>query len=300
MRGADFSELTAFAAVIRHGNFARAAAYLGVTPSALSQTIRKLEDRLNLHLLNRTTRSVSPTEVGRRLAERLLPVLDDLNHLVDDTAVSEGEVAGALRLNVPRIALASLAEIVPEFLARHPRVTMELVPDDSLVDIVRENYDAGIRLGERLQSDMIAIPFGGDLRMGVYGAPEYLKAHGTPTHPRDLARHACIGIPMPSDGSPYRWEFEKDGEALRISVHGPLVSGDSSLRLAGAIKGLGLTYIFDTEAAPHVETGQLLPVLEDWTPHFPGCFLYYPNRRNIAAPLRAFIETVQQWNRKSR
>lgn len=295
MRSGDFAELRAFAAVVRHGSFTRAAAHLGVSPSALSQTIRALEDRLGQRLLNRTTRSVAPSAAGLALAERLLPVLDDLDGVVDTAFAAAGEVSGPLRLDVVRVAMPYLARLVPGFLARYPRVRLEVASNDALVDIVALGFDAGIRLAERLEGDMIAVPFGGDLRMICVAAPDYLARHPTPIHPRDLADHACMVTLTPSTGTPYRWEFEKDGEALRIAVDGPLVSRDTDLRLAATVAGVGIGFFFEDEVRDLVAAGRLVQVLADWTPAFPGAYLYFPSRRNPAPPLRAFVDYVREF-----
>ncbi len=276
MRGADYSELRAFAAVIRHGSFTRAATHLGMSPSALSQTIRALEDRLGQRLLNRTTRSVAASHAGQALAERLLPVLDDLDGVLDATFAAAGEVAGPLRLNTARVAIPMLSALIPGFLARHPRVTLEVVANDALVDIVAQGFDAGIRLSERLEVDMIGVPFGGDLRMAAAAAPAYLAAHGTPLHPRDLERHQCLVTLAPSSGTPYRWEFEKDGEALRTAVTGPLLTEDPGLRQGAARAGLGIGFFFEAEIAAELSDGSLVRLLVDCTPPYRGCKLYFP------------------------
>ncbi|HVG47631.1 MAG TPA: LysR family transcriptional regulator [Rubellimicrobium sp.] len=290
MRPSDYAELRAFAAVLRHGNFTRAARHLDLSPSAVSQTVRALEERLGTRLLHRTTRSVAPTEAGSRLAERLLPLLDDLATMASAAALPEGAPAGRLRLNSNRFAARHiLAPLIAPFLRAHPQVTLELVVEDAFVDIVAEGFDAGIRLGEALEADMIAMPLGPDLRMAVVAAPAYRAARGTPEHPRDLARHACLGLTY-SDGSPYRWEFEKGTTELRVAVESPFVSSDPPVRLAAARDGLGLTYCFEEEATELLASGALVRVLADWTPPFPGCYLYHPSRRQVPAPLRAFID----------
>lgn len=297
MRGTDYAELRAFAAVVRHGSFTRAAAHLGVSPSALSQTIRSLEDRLDQRLLNRTTRSVAPSAAGQALAERLLPVLDDLEGVVDTAFAAAGEVSGPLRIDAVRVAIPHLSRLVPGFLARYPRVRLEIASNDALVDIVALGFDAGIRLAERLEGDMIAVPFGGELRLICVASPDYLARRPAPDHPRDLADHACLVTLTPSTGSPYRWEFEKDGEALRIGVDGPLVSRDIDLRVAAAVAGVGIGFFFEDEVRDLVASGRLVQVLADWTPAFPGCYLYYPSRRNPAPALRAFVDHVRDWGR---
>jgi DNA-binding transcriptional LysR family regulator len=297
MRGSDYAELRAFAAVIRHGSFTRAAAHLGLSPSALSQTIRSLEDRLGQRLLNRTTRSVAPSAAGQTLAERLLPVLDDLDGVIDTAFAAAGEVSGPLRLDVVRVAMPYLARLVPGFLRRYPRVRLEIASNDALVDIVALGFDAGIRLAERLEGDMIAVPFGGALRMICVAAPEYLAQHDAPLHPRDLSGHACMVTLTPSTGTPYRWEFERDGEALRIAVNGPLVSRDTEVRVAATVAGVGIGFFFEDEVRDLMAKGALVQVLADWTPAFPGAYLYFPSRRNPAPPLRAFVDYVAEMAR---
>lgn len=294
MRAGNYAELRAFAAVVRHGSFTRAAAHLGVSPSALSQTIRALEDRLGQRLLNRTTRSVAPSAAGQALAERLMPVLDDLDGVVDAVFSAGGEVSGPLRLDVVRVAMPHLGRLIPGFLERYPRVQLEVASNDALVDIVAMGYDAGIRLAERLEGDMIAVPFGGVLRMICVAAPDYLACHPSPRHPRDLADHACLVTLTPSTGTPYRWEFEKDGEALRIAVDGPLVSRDADLRVAAAVAGVGIGFFFEDEVRDLTADGRLVQLLADWTPAFPGAYLYFPSRRNPAPPLRAFVDYVRE------
>lgn len=294
MRGSEYAELRAFAAVVRHGSFTRAAAHLGLSPSALSQTIRALEDRLGQRLLNRTTRSVAPSPAGQALAERLLPVLDDLDGVIDTAFAAAGEVSGPLRLNVVRVAIQPLADLLPLFMDRHPRVTVHVEASDTLVDIVAQGFDAGIRLAERLEADMIAVPFGGPLRMAVVASAEYLAQHGTPQHPRDLERHRCLVGLVPSTGSPYRWELDRDGVEFRISVTGPLIGSDLRMRRAACVAGVGIGYFFEGEVADLIASGAVVRVLDDWTPPFPGCYLYYPSRRNQSPPLRAFIDHLKE------
>jgi DNA-binding transcriptional LysR family regulator len=293
MRGSDYAELRAFAAVVRHGSFSRAAVHLGLSPSALSQTIRALEDRLGQRLLNRTTRSVAPSPAGQVLAERLLPVLDDLDGVVDMAFAAAGEISGPLRLNVVRVAIPQLAQLLPGFLAQHPRVTVQVEASDALVDIVAQGYDAGIRLAERLEGDMIAVPFGGPLRMAVAAAPCYLEGRTVPQHPRDLEAHECLVNLAPSTGTPYRWELDKDGVEFRVPVTGRLVGSDLRLRMAACLAGVGIGYFFESEVLDHVAAGRLVRLLDDWTPPFPGCYLYYPSRRNQSPPLQAFVDYLK-------
>jgi DNA-binding transcriptional LysR family regulator len=293
MRGSDYVELRAFAAVIRHGSFTRAAAHLGVSPSALSQTIRALEDRLGQRLLNRTTRSVAPSVAGQALADRLLRVLDDLDGVIDTAFAAAGEVSGPLRLNVASVAVPMLAAMMPGFLARHPRVTMQVDASDMLVDIVAQGFDAGIRLAERLEGDMIAVAFGGPLRMAVVASPAYLAGCDAPQHPRDLERHECLVSLSPSTGTPYRWELDRDGVELRVPVTGRLVGSDLRLRMAACLAGVGIGYFFETEVSEPIAAGRLVRLLQDWTPPFPGCYLYYPSRRNQSPPLQAFVDYLK-------
>jgi DNA-binding transcriptional LysR family regulator len=291
MRASDYVELQAFAAIVRHGNFTRAASHLGQSPSAISQTIRNLEDRLGTRLLNRTTRSVSPTEAGTRLAESLLPLLDSLETIESTVTMPGGGPRGVLRLNANRFAARHvLAPLLPALLEEHPGISVELEVDDALVDVVATGFDAGVRLGERLQNDMVAVPLGGRISMAVVAAPAYIDRYGVPSHPQDLAEHTCIGMRWPTDRSPYRWEFERDEEALRVAVTGPLICDEPDVRLAAALAGLGLVIVFEPEAQPMITTGRLVRVLSDWTPSFPGCFLYFPGRRHMPTPLRAFID----------
>jgi DNA-binding transcriptional LysR family regulator len=295
MQASEYAELRAFAAIVRHATFTRAAAHLGLSPSTLSQTIRKLEERLGRRLLNRTTRSVSPTEAGGLLAARLLPLLDDLDAASAVAAEGSGAPSGRLRINANRFAAVHiLGPVVGPFLRRFPAVAMELVVDDALVDIVAAGFDAGVRLGERLENDMVAARLGGAVRMVVVGAPAYLAAHGTPGHPRDLAAHRCINMRWPTDRSPYRWEFSNGSEEIRMPVDGPLICDDPALRLQAAADGVGLAYVFEHEAAPLSASGRLVSVLDAWTPPFPGCFLYYPGRRHVGSALRAFIDHARE------
>lgn len=290
MRPGEFAELRAFAAVVRHGSFTNAAAKLGVSPPALSQTIRNLEERLGVRLLNRTTRSVAATPAGAKLAAELLPVLDSLDGIVEAALEEDSTPTGLLRISAARVAIPLLEKIVPGFLATFPRVRLEIDTDDRMVDIVREGFDAGIRLGERVERDMVAIRFGDDLRMAVVGAPGYFASHPIPTHPRQLADHNCLVMRSPTDASVYKWEFEKSGEELRVAVDGALTCNDPSVRIAAACAGFGLAYLFEHQVTAHIAAGSLQRVLADWTPPYPGCFLYYPGRRNQRPALRAFID----------
>ena len=294
MRGSDYAELRAFVAVADHGVFVRAAAHLGVSPSALSQTIRLLEERLGARLLNRTTRSVAPTEAGERLLNRIRPLLVDLDAATAEVSATQASPSGRLRINSTRIAANQyLRPVLGTFLDAYPGVSLEIVIEDRLIDIVAEGFDAGIRLGERLQKDMIAIPLGGDIRMRVVGAPAYLAAHGAPMTPKDLRHHACVNYLQPTDQTPYRWEFEKDDRRLEASVEGQLVVSDPELAVTAVVDGLGLGYFFEGLVDPLIADGRLNSVLEDWTPPFAGFHIYYPSRRQMAPALRGWLDFMR-------
>ena len=298
MQRAAVSDLSAFVAVATHRSFSRAAAELGLSPSALSHTVRSLEERLDLRLLNRTTRSVAPTEAGERLLERLRPALRDIDDALEDANAFRAKPAGRLRLNVPRsAALLLLAPVMTRFIKAYPQMRLEITTEDRLVDIVASGYDAGVRFGESVERDMVAVRIGPDLRMAVVGSPAYFRRHPKPVKPRDLHGHACIRFRLPSGGI-YRWEFEKKGEVLEVEVDGPLTLGDQQVMLQAALDGAGLAIVLESHARPHLKARQLVRVLADWCPPFPGYFLYYPSRRQVPAGLRAFIDMMRQELRK--
>ncbi|ETX27217.1 LysR family transcriptional regulator [Roseivivax isoporae] len=290
----DLNALAQFAVVARHLNFRRAAAELAVSPSTLSDRIRDLEEQLGTRLLNRTTRSAALTEEGQRLLER---TRDALSVLEDATrgpglAAAEG-VAGRLRINGPRPAIElRLMPHVAAFLERHPCVRMEVVAEADLVDVIAAGFDAGVRYEETLEQDMIAVRLGAPQRMIVAATPEYLARHGTPGHPRDLARHSCI-VTVFSGGNVLPWSLAQDGEAHEIVPEGRLAVNSVETALAAARASLGLVYTFDDYVADDLASGALLPVLDDWTPAFPGPLLYYYDRRLMPPALRAFIDHVQ-------
>ena len=298
MQRAAVSDLSAFVAVATHRSFSRAAAELGLSPSALSHTVRSLEERLDLRLLNRTTRSVAPTEAGERLLERLRPALRDIHDALEDANAFRAKPAGRLRLNVPRsAALLLLAPVMTRFITAYPQMRLEITAEDRLVDIVASGYDAGVRFGQSVERDMVAVRIGPDLRMAVVGSPAYFRRHPKPVKPRDLRGHACIRFRLPS-GTIYRWEFEKKGEVLEVEVDGPLTLGDQQVMLQAALDGAGLAIVLESHARPHLKARQLVRVLADWCPPFPGYFLYYPSRRQVPAGLRAFIDMMRQELRK--
>ncbi len=288
------NDLSAFAAVAAHRSFRRAADDLGLSPSSLSHTMRSLERALGVRLLNRTTRSVAPTEAGERLLQKLGPALRDLDAALQAVEVFRDGPSGTVRINAPTTAgRLLLRHVVPDVLARHPGVAIDLVAEDRLVDIVAEGFDAGVRLGEAVPQDMVGVRFGGDIRFLAVAAPSYLKRAGTPDTPDDLRRHACIRQRLPS-GKPYRWEFERRGEAVAVDVPGALTLNHSELMADAAADGLGIAYVHAWAAQSYLNAGRLVAVLDDWSPPLPGLFLYYPSRRQPPSALRAFIDVLKE------
>lgn len=294
----DLSDLNAFLAVAQARGFREAARTRGVSASALSEAIRRLEAELGLRLLHRTTRSVTPTEAGARLIDRLRPALGEVEAALDVVKGLGDAPAGTLRLNVPvSVARLVLPAILPDFLAAYPNVSMEVVADDSLVDMVAAGCDAGIRYDERLERDMIAVPIGPRIqRFATAAAPRYLHRHGRPRHPKDLLSHACLLGRFASGAMTSPWEFEMQGAVVRIEPRGPLVvrvGGATDLAVEMAVAGVGIIQLFEEWLRPHLESGALEPVLEDWWQPFSGPFLYYSGRRLVPPPLRAFIDFVK-------
>ncbi len=293
----DLSDLNAFVAVARAGGFRDGARASGMSASGLSEAVRRLEARLGLRLLNRTTRSVVPTEAGRHLLQQLGPALSEVESALDVVNTYRDRPAGTLRLNVPvSAARLVLPAIVPPFLAAYPEIRLEIVTEESFVDVIAEGCDAGIRYDERLEQDMIAVPIGPrSQRFATGAAPAYLGRHGRPAHPRDLLDHACIRTHFPGRAvTP--WEFEREGELVLVDPAGPLMvtaGGGTELALDAAIAGVGIVSLFEDWLRPHFDSGALEPVLEDWWERFSGPFLYYPGRRLVPAPLRAFIDFIR-------
>ena len=287
------AELTAFSAIAARRSFRKAADELGLSPSTLSHMMRTLEAGIGVRLLHRTTRSVAATQAGERLLARLRPVLRALAAALAEVESFRGRPGGTLRINASEVAARQLLRgTVPRFLARHPEVSLDLVTEGRLIDIVAEGFDAGVRLGEALPQDMVAVRFGGPVRFAAFAAPGYLAARGTPRTPDDLHAHACIRSRLPS-GKPYRWEFERHGQELTVDVPGALTLDHPELMAEAAAAGLGIAYVSDRSAAPYVQRGALVGVLEDWCPPIPGLFLYYPGHRHVPAALRAFIDVMR-------
>jgi DNA-binding transcriptional LysR family regulator len=293
----DLGDLKAFVAVARAGGFRDGARASGASASGLSEAVRRLEEQLGLRLLNRTTRSVVPTEAGQRLLERLVPALDEVEAALDVVNLFRERPAGTLRLNVPgSVARLVLPSIIPGFLAAYPDIRVEVLADESFVDVLAAGCDAGVRYGEKLEQDMIAVPIGPRVqRFATAAAPRYLRQHGRPLHPRDLLQHACLRGRFAS-GALVPWEFERDGEVVKVEPGGPLLvqaGGAMDLAIGAAVAGSGIVHLFEDWLRPCLERGELEPVLEPWWQQFPGPFLYYPGRRLVPAPLRAFIDFVR-------
>ena len=291
MRGSEFSELKAFSAVVERGSFARAAEHLGLSPSALSQTIRLLEARLATRLLNRTTRSVAPTVAGQKLYERIAPLFREMTEAVAEASGVAARASGTLRINTLGMAARQLiAPRLGQFHRAHPDISLDIVVDDALSNIVAGRFDAGIRVGGRMEKDMIAVRLTPDVKMVAVASPDYLTRQGTPQSPTDLHNHACINWRLQDEGRTYRWEFEKNGKRLEVAVTGPLVTNHSDIGIPAVIQGLGIAYAFDRERVDeHLAQGTLVEVLADWSITRPGLFLYHSGRRHSPAALRAFI-----------
>lgn len=295
MRGSDIAALRVFLAVLDHGGFRRAAPHLGMTPSAVSQSIRILEERLGQRLLNRTTRSLAPTEAGQRLRTRIAPALAEIAAAEDELLATPDHVTGRVRITAPRVGAEHvLAPRLASFHAAYPGVKVEIIISETLDDAVAGGFDAGLRLGESLGLGMRAVPVGGPVRMVVVAAPSYLARYGRPETPEALRDHCCLNFPRPSTGVPWLWEFEKNDRCLEVLVDGPLISTDARVLLRAAIDGVGIAFLFEQDAAPSLVTGQVEALLTDWTPRFPGFHLYYSGTRLVAPALRAFIDYLSR------
>lgn len=295
----QFSQLQTFLAVARARSFSGAARELGVSRSAVSQNVRHLEEELRVPLVARTTRSVSLTEAGRRLLESAGPAVAQVHAALTDVTAKPGEVVGRVRLTVPRSAFHFvIAPVLPRFRERHPRIEVELVFEDRRVDIVRDGYDAGVRLSEYVERDMVSVRLTDPFRFIVVGAPDYLDARGTPARPEDLLHHECLTFRSDTTGSLYAWELERGRRTWRIPVRGSVVVNDGLFCTAWAEQGLGLAYVMEPLVAAQLKSGSLRRVLESYAAAVPGFFLYYPSRAQSSAPLRLFVETVRELTAK--
>lgn len=290
----NLNDLLAFLAVARERSFTRAAAKLGVSQSALSHTMRGLEARLGLRLLTRTTRSLAPTEAGERLLQTLGPAFDEIDSTLAALSALREKPSGTIRITAAEhaaetILWPALAMLLPDY----PDISVELTIDSGLQDIVAERFDAGVRLGEQMAKDMIAVRIGPDMRMAVVGSPGYFAQRSPPTTPQDLTAHACINFRSPSSGGLYAWEFEQDRRELKVRVEGQVVFSTLALRLQAALAGFGLAYLPEDQAAAYLGDGRLVRVLSDWCPPFPGYHLYYPSRRQATPAFTLLVDALR-------
>jgi len=295
----SFTELAAFTAIARHRSFRAAADELEVSPSTLSHMMRGLEERLGLRLFNRTTRSVAATEAGTRLFASLAPLLAGLDEALADVRMLNERPNGTVRINSSaRGNEVLLRRIIPEFHRRYPDVQLDLVTDQRWVNVIAEGFDIGVRLGEAVPQDMIAVPFGGDEHFITVASPDYLARRGTPAVPDDLARHDCIRFRLGS-GKIYRWEFEYRGQELVMDVEGPITLGTMEQAIIAATNGLGIAFVIADLARPAIACGELVTLLDDWTPPFAGYHIYYPSRRLLPSSVRAFVDLVREIGRNA-
>jgi DNA-binding transcriptional LysR family regulator len=294
MTRAPLADLSAFLAVARERSFTRAAAQLGVSPSALSQSMRGLEEKLGLRLLTRTTRSVAPTEAGEQLIATIGPHLEEIEGGLAALLELRDQPAGTIRItSVDHAAETILWPALAKFLAAYPQVRVEIVVDNTLRDVVSERFDAGIRMGERVARDMVAVRIGPDIRMAAVATPSYFAERGKPKAPQDLAVHACINLRLPTLGGLYAWEFEKRSREIAVRVEGQLTVNDIAVIRRAALHGVGIAFMPEDIARPHIEAGELVRVLADWTPPFPGYHLYYPSRRQQSAAFAALVDALR-------
>lgn len=290
----NLNDLLAFVTVAREGSFTRAAAALGVTQSALSQAVRGLEERLEIRLLTRTTRSVAPTAAGERLMRAIGHRFDEIEAELDALTELREKPAGTVRITCGEHVLrAILLPRLTPLLREYPDITLEFDVNYGFRDIVADRFDAGVRLGNTIDKDMIAVPIGPPLRMAVAASPAYFEAHGTPKSPRDLTVHRCINQRMTSSGGLYVWDFERRGDRMNVRVDGPLVFNTSPPQIDAALAGLGVALLPEDELMPHIETGRLVRVLEDWCPRFPGYHLYYPSRRQQSPAFSLVVQALR-------
>ncbi len=290
----NLNDLLAFVAVARERSFTRAAAQLGVSPSALSHTVRALEARLGLRLLARTTRSVSPTEAGERLLRTIGPRLEEIEAELDAVKELREKPAGTIRITAHEHAVSTvLLPGLAKFLPLYPEVKVEITVDYGLTDIVAQRFDAGVRAGEQVTSGMIAVRIGPDLRMAIVGASSYLTTRARPRKPQDLTEHNCIGLRLPTHGGVYAWELERNRREIKVRVEGQLITNGTPQMLEAALAGLGLAYVPESLAEAHIDAGRLDRVLEDWCPPFPGYHLYYPSRRQHSPAFALLVEALR-------
>ncbi|MGO7036061.1 LysR family transcriptional regulator [Rhizobium ruizarguesonis] len=290
----SINDLTVFLAVAREQSFTRAAAKLGVSPSALSHSMRLLEERLGVRLLTRTTRRVSVTDAGERLLHSIEPHFDGIDTALAALTELRDKPAGTVRITAGEHPTTSILwPAIERLLPEYPDIKFEITVDGALTDIVAERYDAGIRLGEQLNADMIAVRIGPEMRMVVVGSPDYFARHPKPSTPQDLTAHACINLRLPTYGGYLVWEFEKDGREVRVRVDGPLAFNNTQMVMRAALGGVGLAYLFEDHARDEIESGRLVTVLDDWNPLFDGYFLYYPSRRQMSPAFSVLVDALR-------
>lgn len=294
MPNENFNALATFATVARERSFTRAAAKLGISQSALSQSIRNLEERLGIRLLTRTTRSVSPTEAGERLLTTISPKFDEIETALADLSAMRDKPAGTIRITAgEHPAVSILQPALASFLPDYPDIRVELIVDYGLTDIVAQGYDAGVRLGEQLAKDMVAVRIGPEMRMAVVASPAYFERHPIPRTAEDLIAHNCIGSRLPTYGGIFQWGLERDGHEVKLRSEGQLVLNTLGLRVACALDGLGIAYLPEDQALPYIADGRLIRVLEDWCPRFPGYHLYYPSRKHPSPAFALLLERLR-------
>ncbi|MEX3238458.1 LysR family transcriptional regulator [Serratia quinivorans] len=295
----NFSDFASFIAVARYKSFREAGDELGLSPSAMSHSIKQLEQRLKVRLFNRTTRSVALTEAGLTLFERLRPVFDEINTILDEMNCFRDAPMGTLKINTSRLASRLfLLPIIAGFSRKYPDIKVEITTDDKLVDIVRQEFDAGIRLNNRVEKDMITVPIGPKIKLVVVATPEYLKHHPAPTHPCELIHHQSVIFRFQS-GRPYLWEFENPSGKLEVAPVGNIMLDDMDSALEAVLCGAGLGYLYYEQVKEHLQSGKLAKVLDDWLPERPSLQLYYPNRQYMSGPLRAFIDYMKETQRSA-
>jgi DNA-binding transcriptional LysR family regulator len=297
----QLTELTAFVAVAEHRSFTKAAAQVGIALPTMSQTIRSLEEQLGVRLFNRTTRSVALTEAGERLLAEIQPILDGVDHALESVNAFRDKPMGTLRLAASRpFATMLLAPLIAPFLAEYPAIRVEIAIDDTNSDIVSGRFDAGIRVVHRVERDMTILRIGDDFKILAVAAPAYLQTHAAPVHPRDLHSHNCVRLRAPYDQTIQNWLFARDGEQIETAVEGSLVVNDVDLMQSAVLDGVGIGYLPEQMAAPHLAQGRLVRVLEGWSRSIDGVFLYHPSRRQTPMPLMVFLRFIEAWRKRHR
>ncbi|MEK1949699.1 MAG: LysR substrate-binding domain-containing protein [Ensifer adhaerens] len=299
MEQPNLKELEAIIAIARRGTSRAAAIDLGMSTTALSHTVGRLEAGLGVRLFNRTTRSVSLTDAGRLFMQQVAPSLQDLRTALETVRSQRETPSGTIRINAaPFAARAIISPLVLEFLRPYPDMHVDIVTEGKLVDVVGDGFDLGVRVAGLVPTDMIAVSLGRPQRHAVVGSPEYFEKYGKPLAPPDLFNHKCIRVRLP-DGSLFRWRFEKDGEQVQIDVRGPITLDEASLTRTAVLDSAGVGYIFEQDILPDIDAGRVIRILEDWTPPYPGLCLYYPGRRNLSAGVRAFLELARELSRRA-